>query len=110
MITQALLNIVNNANRYTDQGIITIRTSQKGNMVKVSVTDSGQGIEKEDVPKVFDRFFRVDPQRSGAGLGLFIAKEIVEAHKGKIWCESQIGKGSTFHFELPIDQGEQTHG
>jgi len=72
----------------------------------VSVTDSGPGIAKEDLPHVFDRFYRTDRARDratgGTGLGLAIAKGIITAHKGSIWAESEAGLGTTFAFSLPI--------
>jgi two-component system phosphate regulon sensor histidine kinase PhoR len=71
----------------------------------VSVEDDGIGIPKEDLPRIFERFYRVDKGRSkelgGTGLGLSIVKHIVQAHGGKVWAESQISKGSTFYFTLP---------
>ena len=73
----------------------------------VAVADTGTGIPAEDLPMVFDRFYRVDPSRNrstgGAGLGLTICKQLVEAHGGTIRAESEQGKGSTFTFELPLD-------
>jgi len=70
------------------------------------VKDDGIGIPKEDLPRVFERFYRVDKGRShelgGTGLGLSIVKHIVQAHRGRIWVESQLGEGSTFYFTLPI--------
>ena len=70
----------------------------------IAITDTGIGISKEDLPHIFERFFKADKSRSsgGSGLGLAIAKHIVQAHGGEIWVQSQEGKGSTFSFSLPI--------
>jgi signal transduction histidine kinase len=74
------------------------------------VADTGPGISAEDLPRVFERFFRVDASRSrddgGTGIGLAIARSVVEAHGGRIWAESEPGKGSTFTFELPVASAE----
>ncbi len=106
---QVIENLISNAIKYnTDQGKITIRIEQQGDSVLVSVTDTGIGISPNDVPYVFDRFFRaVDSVRrkiEGTGLGLAITKAIIERHEGRIWVESQPGAGSTFTFVLPIWQ------
>ena len=74
--------------------------------VRVTVSDTGQGIPSEDLPKLFDRFYRVDRSRArssgGTGIGLSVAKQLVEAHGGRIWVESQVGSGSSFSFTLPV--------
>ncbi len=106
-IQQVLLNILSNAERYTPEGgQITLSAVKLNAEVRVSVTDSGPGIAPEDLPYVFERFWRGDRSRSratgGTGLGLAIAKQFVEAHGGRIWAESTPGKGSTFTFSLPI--------
>lgn len=104
---QVVDNLVSNAIKYnTDQGKITIRIDQEGDSVLVSVSDTGIGISPNDIPQVFDRFFRsVDGVRrkiEGTGLGLAITRGIVERHGGRIWVESQSGVGSTFKVSLPI--------
>jgi signal transduction histidine kinase len=106
-IQQVLLNILSNAERYTpEDGQITLSAVNFNTEVHISVTDSGPGIAPEDLPYVFERFWRGDRSRSratgGTGLGLAIAKQFVEAHGGRIWAESTLGKGSTFAFSLPI--------
>ncbi|MDO4912750.1 MAG: cell wall metabolism sensor histidine kinase WalK [Lactobacillus sp.] len=106
---QVIDNIVNNALKYSpDGGTITIKLVQNGNRVILSISDQGLGIPRKDLDKIFDRFYRVDKARSraqgGTGLGLAIAKEIVEAHKGRIWADSREGHGSTFYISLPYDQ------
>ncbi|MDD5681257.1 MAG: ATP-binding protein [Candidatus Omnitrophica bacterium] len=106
-ITQVLDNIVNNAIKFTAEGSIKITTKKEDGFVLVSVKDTGIGIKSEDIPKLFQRFEQldkgVDRKTGGTGLGLAISKEIVETHKGKIWAESEYGKGATFHFTLPAD-------
>jgi two-component system phosphate regulon sensor histidine kinase PhoR len=73
--------------------------------IRFSIEDNGIGIPKEDIPRIFERFYRVDKGRSkelgGTGLGLSIVKHLVQAHGGKVWAESQLGRGSTFYFTLP---------
>ncbi|MCS6870200.1 MAG: ATP-binding protein [Anaerolineae bacterium] len=110
-LKQVLLNLVTNAIKYTpDGGEVTLSLTTEGSYAFIRVTDTGIGIPKEDLPYIFDRFYRVDKARErkigGAGLGLSIAKWIVEAHHGRIWAESELGKGSTFTVQLPrMDTG-----
>ena len=104
-IQQALTNIVHNAIKFTPAGgSVTVSTQLVGNSVSVSVVDTGIGIPADDLPHVFERFYKADKSRSseGTGLGLAIAKHIVQAHGGRIWAESVEGKGSTFTFTLPL--------
>ena len=106
-IAQVLVNLLANAVHHTpDGGRISVSASCLDNNIVVSVTDSGPGIAKEDLPHVFDRFYRTDRARDratgGTGLGLAIAKGIITAHKGSIWAESEAGLGTTFAFSLPI--------
>ncbi|MQR94204.1 cell wall metabolism sensor histidine kinase WalK [Fictibacillus phosphorivorans] len=106
-MTQVLDNIISNAMKYSPEGgTITFKAAVIGRKVKVSISDQGVGIPKNNVSKIFDRFFRVDRARSrdigGTGLGLAIAKEIVLAHGGDIWAESEWGQGTTIHFTLPL--------
>ena len=102
-ITQVVLNLVNNSIKVTPQCSITISTSKGDNFIQVSVKDTGPGIKEEDMGKIFKHFEQLE-RRPGAGLGLVIAKRIIEAHKGKIWAESVFGQGATFHFVLPITE------
>jgi len=78
-------------------------------MVEAWVEDTGSGIPSEHLPHIFERFYRADPSRSratgGSGIGLAIAKKLVEAHGGRIWVESRLGKGSSFRFSLPLATG-----
>jgi signal transduction histidine kinase/CheY-like chemotaxis protein len=105
-IRQVLINLLNNAARFTDQGGIRIRTQRSGNELVVSVEDTGIGISPEDLPHVFDEFFKANSllQRrvGGSGLGLTISKRLVELHGGSMWAESQRNVGSTFSFSLPL--------
>jgi PAS domain S-box-containing protein len=104
-IIQVLTNLVSNAIKYTEKGNITISTKQEDNTVHVIVQDTGIGIKAEDMQKLFQAFEQLGSTRNkkgiGTGLGLAISKEIILAHKGKIWAESKPGKGSTFHFTIP---------
>ncbi len=109
-IGQVLRNLVANALRYTGAGgSVTVECSRQGSgpapRVTISVQDTGAGISPEDLPHVFERFYRGEKSRSrstgGAGLGLAIARHLVEAHGGRIWAESTLGQGSTFYVELP---------
>jgi signal transduction histidine kinase len=104
-IHRALLNIVENAVRYTAPGgIITIRAEQRGESIFIEVQDTGRGISEADIPHIFDRFYRVDVNHSsrGIGLGLAIAKQIIQRHEGTIEVESQLGQGSVFRIIVPI--------
>jgi two-component system phosphate regulon sensor histidine kinase PhoR len=107
-LEQVFINLLDNAIKYgREGGKITISTVEKSpTEIEISVQDDGIGIPKEDLPRIFERFYRVDKGRSqelgGTGLGLSIVKHIVQAHGGRIWVESQLGKGSIFYFTLPI--------
>lgn len=103
---QILTNLTNNAVKYSPNGgTITLRAKKLNGLIRMSVEDQGMGIPKEHLPKVFDRFHRVDNRDTrkvgGTGIGLYLVKHFVEAHGGKIWVESEVGKGSQFIFELP---------
>ena len=103
-LEQVLVNLIHNAVKFTHVGGEVVLGSEAGiGEIRFAVRDTGIGIPIEDVPRIFERFYRVDKSRtgSGTGLGLSIAKHIVEAHGGKIWAESVEGKGSTFYFTIP---------
>jgi signal transduction histidine kinase len=105
-VHQVLFNLLDNAVRFTPEGgRVTISASRHNGSVDVAVADTGPGIAPEDLPRVFERFYRVDESRSrddgGTGIGLAIARSVVEAHGGRIWAESDPGRGTTFTFELP---------
>jgi signal transduction histidine kinase len=106
-IKQVLLNLLDNAVAHTDKGgRITVKANQQDKMVRVSVADTGEGIPADELALIFERFYRVDRSRTrktgGSGLGLTIAKRLVEAHGGTIEAESEPGRGSTFTFTLPV--------
>jgi two-component system, OmpR family, sensor histidine kinase VicK len=110
-LTQLLDNIISNAVKYSPEGgTINVSLKPERERVVISVKDEGVGIPKENIPHVFDRFYRVDKARSrnlgGTGLGLAIAKEIAAAHGGNIWVSSDWGKGTTFSFSLPYAHQE----
>jgi len=106
-ISQVLRNLLENAIAHTAEGdAITVTAAQQGNWVEVSVVDTGEGIPAEGLPNIFERFYRVDKSRArttgGSGLGLTIAKRLVEAHGGTIQAQSERGKGSRFSFTVPV--------
>jgi signal transduction histidine kinase len=114
-IKQVLHNLLENAIAHTDKGgQIMVTAKERQNQVHISVADEGEGIPAQDLPLIFERFYRVDKSRSrttgGSGLGLTIAKRLVEAHGGKIEATSQPGKGSTFTFTIPITKNEGRSG
>jgi two-component system phosphate regulon sensor histidine kinase PhoR len=104
-IEQVLVNLIHNAVKFTPPGgDVVLCAEADENVVRFAVKDSGVGIPDEDVPRIFERFYRVDKARTGGGtgLGLSISKHLVESHGGKIWAESREGEGSTFYFTLEI--------
>jgi two-component system sensor histidine kinase VicK len=104
-LSQVINNLVSNAVKYSPNGTkINISCAAAGNVVRVAVSDQGLGIKQVDVPKLFERFYRVEHNTnvSGFGIGLYLCAEIIDRHCGKIWAESELGKGSTFYFELPM--------
>jgi len=106
-IKQIFLNLLDNAVKYTPEGgSVTLTARQDGNGVEVSIRDTGIGIPEQALPRIFERFYRVDKARSrelgGTGLGLSIVKHLVENHGGKLSCRSRTGQGSTFLFTLPV--------
>jgi two-component system, OmpR family, phosphate regulon sensor histidine kinase PhoR len=105
-VSQALINLLDNAVKYTPEGgTITVRGEDKGDEIHVTVQDTGIGIPREDLDRIFERFYRVDKNRSrdmgGTGLGLSIVKHIIQGHGGKVWVKSRMGEGSAFTFSLP---------
>jgi signal transduction histidine kinase len=103
-ISQVLSNLVGNAVKFTPrEGLITITAERQDAEVRFAVIDTGPGIPAEQLPHIFGRFWQAkSSDRRGIGLGLAIAKGIVEAHRGRIWVESSVGLGSTFYFTLPV--------
>jgi signal transduction histidine kinase len=111
-ITQVLTNLLNNAIKFTEQGSITISTTKTDHSIEVSIQDTGPGIVKEDISKLFQEFEQLDEKdrkTGGTGLGLAISRQIIKNHNGKIWAESEFGKGTRFSFILPVTKtNEQT--
>jgi signal transduction histidine kinase len=105
-LTQVLLNLVGNAIKFTDAGLVCITADAANGHFALSVSDTGAGIPAEECDRIFEKFRQVDSSntraKGGTGLGLAIAREIVEMHGGRIWVESTLGEGSTFRMELPI--------
>lgn len=103
---QVLLNLLSNAVKYSDPGdTITLRAEAQADAITISVTDTGPGISADQLPNLFHKFARLpgsERKATGTGLGLVVARQIVEAHHGQIWADSQVGEGSTFAFTLPI--------
>lgn len=108
-VCQVIQNLLMNAIKYSDGGDIVLRAQDVGDHARVSITDRGIGIPAEALPHLFDRFYRAENARTGSaqglGLGLYIAKSLVEAHGGEMWVESVVGEGSTFTFTLPYKPG-----
>jgi two-component system phosphate regulon sensor histidine kinase PhoR len=105
-IERVFINLVGNAIKFTpEKGKITIRAKDIDDKIQIDIEDTGTGIAQSDLEKIFDEFYRVDnivnQSLKGSGLGLTLVKYIVEAHKGKVWVKSQLGKGSIFSFTLP---------
>ncbi len=102
---EVLINLFDNAVKYTEEGKISIGITGDSDIVQCYVRDTGVGIPTEDIPHLFQKFYRVDSSATrtigGTGLGLFISKKIVELYQGRIWVESQLGKGTTFFINLP---------
>ncbi len=112
-VRQVLLNLLGNAAKYTNKGSITLRMAKnKNQFVQISIIDTGIGIKQEDFKIIFEEFRQTKEsfalRKQGTGLGLPISKKFVELHRGKLWVESKLGQGSTFHFTLPITPDLQT--
>lgn len=113
-IREVITNLVNNAVKFTEEGSVTVGLRVLEEYVQISVQDTGYGIPAEDIPHLFQKFYRVDNSNTraigGTGLGLFISRNIIELYKGKIWVESEYGTGSTFFINLPrlpIEKAEE---
>ncbi len=110
-LREVIQNLIDNAIKYTPQGSITLALTGDPTVAQIQVSDTGSGIPEEDIPHLFQKFYRVDSSMTrtigGTGLGLYICKRIVEMYQGRIWVESQVGKGSTFFINLPRLTSEQ---
>lgn len=110
-LREVVTNIFDNAVKYTDSGKITIGLTGDNNVIQLYIKDTGKGIPSVDIPHLFQKFYRVDTSDTrstgGTGLGLFITRKIVEMYNGRIWVESQPGKGSTFYINLPRLNNQQ---
>ncbi len=110
-ITQVFSNLVDNAIKFTKEGCIEVFVREEGNEVECSVADTGAGISRKDIPKLFDKFTQFGresgPGEKGTGLGLVISRRIVELHGGKMWVESEPGTGSKFYFTLPKSSSQE---
>jgi two-component system, OmpR family, sensor histidine kinase VicK len=104
-LREVLTNLFDNAVKYTEQGKITLGLTGDNEVVQIYVRDTGQGIPADDIPHLFQKFYRVDSSATrvvgGTGLGLFIARKIIELYRGRMWVESELDKGSTFYINLP---------
>ena len=114
-VSQILSNLIDNAIKFTPEGgRITLGAREREEWVEVWVRDTGNGIPAEDVPRLFERFYRVDKARSrelgGTGLGLSIVKHLVGAHGGRVWVESRVNEGAVFRFTLPVKAGLGARG
>jgi signal transduction histidine kinase len=105
-ITQCLLNLVGNALKFTRQGRVGVSVERDGDLLRYRVSDTGIGIPADQMDAVFAEFRQVDATTTrdygGTGLGLSITRKFVEMHGGRIWVESELGKGSTFYFTIPL--------
>ena len=113
--SQVVTNLLSNACKYSPEGsTTTITAKQTAGLMQIDVADTGMGISKADASRLFTKFYRADNsltrEESGTGLGLFITRHIIEAHGGKIWVESEEGKGSTFSFTLPLTDADVMSG
>ncbi|MDD5130744.1 MAG: ATP-binding protein [Candidatus Omnitrophica bacterium] len=104
---QVMINLLDNAIKYSSEGAAVIISAKAADgVLQIDISDSGMGISEEDIPRIFERFYRVDKARSrelgGTGLGLSIVKHIVSAHGGQVWVKSELGRGSTFSFTIPL--------
>jgi two-component system phosphate regulon sensor histidine kinase PhoR len=105
-LEQVLVNLIHNAVKFTRPGgEVTLLAHLDGDVICFAVRDTGVGISPDDLARIFERFYKADRARSGGGtgLGLSICRHLVEAHGGRIWAESEEGRGSTFYFSIPVN-------
>lgn len=101
---RVFVNLISNALKHTHNGTILIKAEQENGEIKVTVKDTGSGISEEDLPHIWERYYKGKHSETGTGLGLFICKFIIESHGGRIWVESEAGKGTAFMFTLPVKE------
>jgi signal transduction histidine kinase len=109
-LAQVFDNLLTNASKYAPNSMVHLSVQEEGEQVHIQIKDNGPGIAEEHLGSLFKRFFRVpgrDTNIRGTGLGLFICRQIVKAHGGEIWAESQMGEGTAFHIRLPKRHEEQ---
>ena len=102
-LQRVFVNLISNALKHTKNGTILVKAEEEDNFIKITVKDTGSGIPEEDMPHIWERYYKGKHSETGTGLGLFICKFIIESHGGKIWAESEVGKGTTFMFTLPLN-------
>ena len=101
-ITQVFSNLLSNAIKYTESGgTIRVNVAKAKRGIKASVSDTGVGIPKDDLPRIFTKFYQAKNAKKGTGIGLALVKHLIEAHKGRVYVESELGRGTTFFVELP---------
>ena len=103
-LQRVLVNLISNAMKHTQNGTILIKAEEEENFIKVTVKDTGSGISEEDMPHIWERYYKGKHSETGTGLGLYICKFIIESHGGKIWAESETGQGTAFMFTLPLER------
>lgn len=104
LIQRVFVNLISNALKHTHNGTIVVKAEEQGDMLSITVKDTGCGISPEDMPHIWERYYKGKDSETGTGLGLFICKYIIELHGGKIWAESEPGKGTSFTFTLPVSR------
>jgi signal transduction histidine kinase len=106
-IAQVFSNLLSNAIKYTEGGgTITVNAAQTKKGIKIAVADTGAGIPKDDLPRIFTKFYQAKNAKKGTGIGLALVRHLVEAHKGRVYVESELKKGTTFFVELPAAPAE----
>ena len=103
-LKRVFVNLISNALKHTYNGTILVKAEEEEGFIKVTVKDTGRGISPEDMPHIWERYYKGKHSETGTGLGLFICKFIIESHGGKIWAESELGKGTEFIFTLPLNK------
>ncbi len=103
-LQRVFVNLISNALKHTRNGTILIKAEEEGGFIKITVKDTGTGISPGDMPHIWERYYKGKHSETGTGLGLFICRFIVESHGGRIWAESEVGKGTTFMFTLPLNK------